>query len=142
VNGIASPIGGRSVVCVGFNDWANELWTNQHHLMARLAASGSQVLFVESLGLRRPQLASGRDLQRILRRLRSGLAPPRQQDGVTVLSPLVLPFHRFGAVRLLNRLALRAQVVAATRRMKMSRPILWGFVPQAEALVRALDPSL
>jgi hypothetical protein len=27
----------RQIVCVGFADWDAELWTNQHHLMARLA---------------------------------------------------------------------------------------------------------
>src|SRR2546423_15548821 len=72
-----NPVGRRDVVCVGFNDWDNDVWTNQHHLMARLAASGSRVLFIESLGLRRPQLGSGRDLKRIIRRLRRGVWPPR-----------------------------------------------------------------
>ena len=28
----------RDIVCVGFADWDTELWTNQHHLMSRLAA--------------------------------------------------------------------------------------------------------
>ena len=37
------------------------MWTNQHHLMARLAVD-NHVLFIESLGLRRPTLA-GRDLR-------------------------------------------------------------------------------
>ena len=32
-----SALRGRDVVCVGFADWDAELWTNQHHLMARLA---------------------------------------------------------------------------------------------------------
>ncbi|MGH2855492.1 MAG: hypothetical protein ACRDLF_15025, partial [Solirubrobacteraceae bacterium] len=82
---------GREIVCVGFADWDTELWTNQHHLMSRMARA-NRVLFVESLGLRRPQLAS-RDLARIARRLRSGLAPPRATDGLRVLSPLVLPLH-------------------------------------------------
>ena len=67
---------GRDIVCVGFADWDTDLWTNQHHLMSRLAR-GNRVLFVESLGLRRPQLA-GRDLRRIARRLRTGLQPPRE----------------------------------------------------------------
>src|SRR6201999_2402421 len=66
---------GRDIVCVGFADWDTELWTNQHHLMSRLARE-NRVLFVESLGLRRPQLA-GRDLSRMARRLRRGLAPAR-----------------------------------------------------------------
>ena len=64
---------GRDIVCVGFADWDTELWTNQHHLMSRLARD-NRVLFVESLGLRRPQLAR-RDLSRILRRLRTRARP-------------------------------------------------------------------
>ena len=73
---------GHDIVCVGFADWDTELWTNQHHLMSRLARDNS-VLFIESLGLRRPQIA-GRDIKRVLRRLRRGLAPPRAVDGLHI----------------------------------------------------------
>jgi glycosyltransferase involved in cell wall biosynthesis len=130
----------RDIVCVGFADWDTELWTNQHHLMARLARA-NRVLFVESLGLRRPQLAA-RDLRRIARRLRRGLEPPRAVDGLHVLSPLVLPFHGNAAVRALNRRLLGALVRRAARRLGLRRPILWAYVPQAEALIDALDPAL
>lgn len=133
---------GRDVVCVGFNDWDNDVWTNQHHLMTRLAAGGNRVLFIESLGLRRPDLGSGRDLRRIARRLRRGLGPPRQADGVTVLSPLVLPLHSSGVVRALNRHLLRAAVRLAARRMRLRTPVLWGYVPQAEVLLEVLAPEL
>jgi glycosyltransferase involved in cell wall biosynthesis len=131
---------GRDIVCVGFADWDTELWTNQHHLMSRLARD-NRVLFVESLGLRRPQLA-GRDVKRIARRLRRGLAPPRQVDGLHVLSPLVLPFHRHRLVRELNRRLLPGLVRRSARRLGLERPILWAYVPQAEVLIDALDPSL
>jgi glycosyltransferase involved in cell wall biosynthesis len=131
---------GLDIVCVGFADWDTDLWTNQHHLMSRLARE-NRVLFVESLGLRRPQLA-GRDLSRVWRRLRRGLAPPRAVDGLHVLSPLVLPFHRSAAVRALNRRLLPALVRRAARRLGFRRPILWAYVPQAEALLDPLDPAL
>jgi len=131
---------GRDIVCVGFADWDTELWTNQHHLMSRLARE-NRVLFIESLGLRQPQLA-GRDLKRIARRLRRGLAPPRAVDGLHVLSPLVLPFHRSRLVRALNARLLPALVRRAARRLGLSAPILWAYVPQAEVLIDALQPSL
>ncbi len=131
---------GREIVCVGFADWDTELWTNQQHLMSRLARE-NRVLFVESLGLRQPQLA-GRDLARIARRLRRGLAPPRAAAGLHVLSPLVLPLHAHAAIRALNRRLLRAQVSRAARALGMSQPILWAYVPQANALIEALDPKL
>ncbi|HEY3960420.1 MAG TPA: glycosyltransferase [Solirubrobacteraceae bacterium] len=130
---------GQDIVCVGFADWDTELWTNQHHLMARLARE-NRVLFVESLGLRQPQLA-GRDLARILRRLRRGLAPPRAVDELYVLSPLVLPLHRYAAARALNRRLLPLLARRAMHRLGLRRPILWAYVPQAEALIEALDPS-
>jgi glycosyltransferase involved in cell wall biosynthesis len=130
----------RDIVCVGFADWDTDLQTNQHHLMSRLARE-NRVLFVESLGLRRPQLA-GRDLKRIVERLRNGLRGPRATDGLHVLSPLVLPLHSNRAARAFNRRLLPALVRRATRKLGMRRPILWAYVPQAEALLDALDPEL
>lgn len=131
---------GRDIVCVGFADWDTDLWTNQHHLMARLARD-NRVLFVESLGLRQPQLAA-RDLRRIARRLRSGLRPPRRRDGLYVLSPLVLPLHGNRLARALNRRLLPALVGRAARRLGLQRPILWAYVPQAEILLETLRPSV
>jgi len=130
---------GRDIVCVGTADWATELPINQHQLMGRLAAR-NRVLFVESLGLRRPQLAS-RDLRRIARRLARGLRGVRSAGAVHVLSPLVLPFHGSAAIRSLNRRLLRLQVGWAVRRLRMRDPLLWAYAPQAEALLDVLDPD-
>jgi glycosyltransferase involved in cell wall biosynthesis len=129
----------REIVCVGTADWQTELPINQHQLMGRLAVH-NRVLFVESLGLRRPQLAS-RDLRRIWRRLARGLRGVRQLDGVWVLSPLVLPFHGSAAVRSLNRRLLRLQVGRAARKLGFRQLLLWGYAPQAEALLDVLDPG-
>jgi glycosyltransferase involved in cell wall biosynthesis len=131
---------GRDIVCVGFADWDTALETNQHHLMRRLARE-NRVLFVESLGLRRPQLA-GRDVRRIARRLLHGLRGPRQADGLHVLSPLVLPLHGNRLASKLNAWLLPALVRRAARALGMERPILWAYVPQAEALLGALEPEL
>lgn len=134
-------LAGRDIVCIGSADWATELPINQHQLMGRLAAENN-VLFVESLGLRRPQLA-GRDLSRLWRRLKRGLRGARPApEGLHVLSPLVLPLHSKEAVRKLNRWLLRRQVKRAARKLDMSEPILWAYVPQAEAVIDVLDPSL
>lgn len=140
------PLVGRHIVCVGFNDWDAEVWTNQHHLMARLAA-GNHVLFIESLGLRRPTLA-GRDLRRMGRRVARGLAGPRHielvgaQEGLNVLSPLVLPAHSSSLARRANALLLPWLVGRAVSRLRLSEPILWAYVPQAELLLDRLCPRL
>lgn len=134
-------LSGQQIVCIGSADWATELPINQHQLMGRLAAK-NEVLFVESLGLRRPQLA-GRDLSRLWRRLKRGLRGARPApEGPHVLAPLVLPLHSKAAVRKLNRWLLRFQVKRATRKLGMSKPILWAYVPQAETVIGVLDPEL
>lgn len=131
---------GRQIVCIGHGDWNPELATNQHHLMARLGEA-NDVLFVESLGLRRPQLVS-RDLLRMWRRLRDGLKGIRPDDGVHVLSPIGIPAHGHRALRTTNGALLRWQVGRAAARLGFDRPVLWSYVPQAEALLDLLEPSL
>jgi glycosyltransferase involved in cell wall biosynthesis len=142
----SARVRGRDIVCVGFADWKTELWTNQHHLMSRLAED-NRVLFVESLGLRRPQLAR-RDLVRLGRRLWRGVRPPRrvvdgndEATGLWVLSPLVLPLHGNRVVRAANARIIAAVVPRIARRLRMHDPILWAYVPQAEPLVSPLRPS-
>jgi glycosyltransferase involved in cell wall biosynthesis len=130
---------GRDIVCLGFGEWDAELWTNQQHLMARLARR-NRVLFVESLGLRQPSLA-GRDLRRMARRVRRAIAGPRLVDGLHVLSPLVIPLHGRERIAALNARLLRRQVGRAARRVDIERPLLWSYVPHAEWLVEALEPS-
>ncbi|HEX6459540.1 MAG TPA: glycosyltransferase [Thermoleophilaceae bacterium] len=133
-------LNGRDIVCVGCADWDTEIRTNQHHLMSRLGRD-HRVLFVESLGLRQPQLAA-RDLRRALNRLVRGIAPPRlADDGVYVLSPLVLPFHRYRLVRAVNRRLLPRLIRRAARRLGIAAPVLWAYNPQAEALIDTLRPS-
>lgn len=133
------PLRGRDIVCVGFSDWGQELLTNEQHLLVRLAAE-NRILFVESLGLRKPQLA-GRDLKRMLRRLVRGVQPPRAVDGLHVLSPLVLPLHDKPWARRFNAWALPRLVGRATRRLGFRDTVLWAFVPQAEVLLDELQPS-
>ena len=52
-------------MCVGFDDWDTELLDQPAPPDVAAGGRDNRVLFVESLGLRRPQLGSGRDLRRI-----------------------------------------------------------------------------
>jgi glycosyltransferase involved in cell wall biosynthesis len=133
-------LSGRDIVCIGFSDWHMDLLTNQQHLLVR-AAKDNRILFVESLGLRRPQLAA-RDLRRIGRRLASARKPLREEaDGLHVLSPLVLPLHSNELVRTVNAALLRRYVTRAIAKLGLRRPLLWSFVPQAEVLIDVISPS-
>jgi glycosyltransferase involved in cell wall biosynthesis len=140
VSGDGDRLSGRSIVCIGTADWTSSLWTNQQHLMSRLARD-NRVVFTESQGLRRPTLA-GRDVRRVARRIATGLRPPRLLDGVWVVSPLVLPAHGSPHVRRLNVAILKALVRRAMRRGGLERPILWAYNPHAHALAGSLGESL
>jgi glycosyltransferase involved in cell wall biosynthesis len=134
-----TPLRGRDIVCVGFSDWGKDLLTNEQHLLVRLAAD-NRVLFVESLGLRRPQVA-GRDLKRIARRLVRGVMPPRAVDGLHVISPLVLPIHDKPWAQRFNAFVLPRLVARATKKLGFRDTVLWSFVPQAEVLLQQLRPG-
>jgi len=136
---IEDSIHGQDIVCLGFADWQSELWTNQHHLMSRLGES-NRVLFIESLGLRRPQLARS-DVRRIVQRLDRTLGGIRTIGDVHVVSPPVIPLHRSRAVRAINARLLRWSVARATERLGIREPLLWAYAPQAEALIDDLRPS-
>jgi glycosyltransferase involved in cell wall biosynthesis len=132
-------LSGHDIVCIGAADWHTDLLTNQQHLLSR-AAEDNRILFVESLGLRRPQLAP-RDLRRMGQRLRHATRPLREVDGLHVLSPVIVPLHTNDAVRALNKELLTRYVTWAVRRLGLRRPLLWSFVPQAEVLLDRVELS-
>lgn len=119
------------VVCLSSADWDAPLWTNKQHLMSRLAENGVRVLYVDSLGLRRPRLG-GPDATRMLRRLATWrpvarcVAPNLLRD-----TPLVLPAARSRTTVALNRLLLRARTRRNLYVHRLKRPVLWTYVPSA-----------
>jgi glycosyltransferase involved in cell wall biosynthesis len=121
------------LVCLSSADWDAPLWTNKQHLMSRLAASGIRVLYVDSLGLRRPRATSA-DSSRVLRRIRAW-RPTARPVAPNVLrdSPIALPFPGSGASSLNERL-LRARIGRNFRAHRLQKPVLWTYVPSAAAL--------
>ena len=94
----ASPLGERGIVYFG-NDWFAENRTSSHHIATRLARR-APLLYVSSPGLRAPQ-ASGRDLGRMLRKLRASLrAPSEVAPGLWHCTVPQLPFRRIPGVDL------------------------------------------
>lgn len=111
-------------------DWDNPLWTNKQQLSSRWGAAGHKVLYVESLGLRRPGV-SGRDLGRMWRRLKRANRLRAAASGVWVFSPLVIPLHDSAWVRKLNRRLLANRLRRAMSRIGMTDAVLWTYNPLA-----------
>jgi glycosyltransferase involved in cell wall biosynthesis len=127
-----------SVVCASTADFNAPLWTNKQHLMSRIAAE-IPVLYLESLGLRRPRLTR-RDALRIARRVRAatGRRPGSEIEGLEIASPLVLPFHGLRPARAVNSRLLASRL--GRRIAELPRPrLLWAYSP---AVIDELDLSL
>jgi glycosyltransferase involved in cell wall biosynthesis len=116
-------------------DWDNPFWTNKQHVACELGRRGYRVLYVESLGLRRPS-ASAQDMERIWRRLKSGLKPPRQvRNNLWVWSPLVVPLQKYAAVRALNRGLIRLGLAIWSAHLGLKPEWLWTYNPMTVRFV-------
>lgn len=119
----------RDVLLFSTADWDNPFWTNKQHMATQFAKRGYRVLYVDSLGLRRPTLKQ-RDVSRMGRRVVRALSGMQEvRPGVWRVSPLVLPFQTSGWSRLLNQKFLRAQLHLRLARLGMRRPIIWTYNP-------------
>lgn len=128
------------VVVLSTADWDNPFWTNKQHVASRLAAAGHRVLYVESLGLRRP-VARPRDLARMAARPARAWAGPRPvAPGLWVVSPLALPWPG-GWAAMANRLLVGRQVAGAARRLGFEAPMAWVYNPMTVDWLDALSPS-
>ena len=129
------------ILVLGTADWNQAIATNQHYMVRELA-KGYRVTFVESMGLRRPQL-SKRDLLRMMTRLRGGSKYQQARRDLPanceVVSPYVIPFHE-GLAEKFNRASIRRQL-----RAWASHPgprILWAYTPVTYGLERSADFSV
>jgi glycosyltransferase involved in cell wall biosynthesis len=123
------------------NDWAAENRTSSHHV-ARWLAARYPVVYVECPGLRAPK-GTGRDLRKMLRKVRLALAGPRPQpEGLSVQTLLQIPLHRFAWVRRANRALLLASLRRLVRRLGVRGPVTWFVVPHLASVAGRLGDRL
>ncbi|NUQ01928.1 MAG: glycosyltransferase, partial [Armatimonadetes bacterium] len=136
-----SPLRDRDILLVSSDDYEAGLTTSKHQLTRRLVRD-NRVLFIESVGLRRPG-ASGKDLRRIVRKIGRFLRGPRRLgERLWIFTPLVIPFHDLPWARALNRWFLARCVRRVARRLGFEAPLLWLFLPTAAGLVGEVGESL
>ena len=132
----------RDVVLFSTADWDHPFWTNKQHVASQFAERGFRVLYVESLGLRRPT-AKSRDLARIASRLKRAWRPLRQvKENLWVASPLAIPWHGSAAARYLNSHWLEHWINRQCRRLGFESPIIWTYNPLVGRSAAKLGGSL
>lgn len=121
--------GGPPIVCFA-NDYRGDP-TSKHHIM-RILAGHTDVLWVESAGMRRPKLSNPLDLRRIVARLRRSAAGVQRDgnDRLHVVSPLSIPLPGRRLATGANRFLYKRAVRKALAGLGLSRPpLLWVYTP-------------
>lgn len=119
----------KNILMFSTADWDNPHQTNKQRMARIMERHGYKVLYVESLGLRRPQMR-GRDFKRMAKRVASKLGGLRKvSDGVYVLSPLVVPLHQFSLATAINRRLLRTLVSNSLAKCGFDDYIYWTYNP-------------
>src|ERR1700682_2678700 len=132
-----------SIICFGGEDWWYHHPHSKNHLMRRFARAGNKVIFVNSISMGLTSVKSRDLVPRITRKLRSYAKLARTtEEGITVVSPAVIPFFGSRAATIANRRLLTSQIAGLARRRGLSRPILWIAIPTAIEVVGRLDESL
>lgn len=136
-------ISNRSIICFGGEDWWYHHPHSKNHLMRRFARAGNKVIFVNSISMGLAPMKSGELLPRIKRKLKSYAKLARTtEEGITVVSPAVVPFFGSAAVTATNRRLLTAQIMSLAKRRGLTKPILWIAIPTAVEVVGRMNESL
>jgi glycosyltransferase involved in cell wall biosynthesis len=133
----------QSIICFGGEDWWYHHPHSKNHLMRRFARAGNKVIFVNSISMGLASVRSKDLVPRIARKLKSYAKLARTtEEGITVVSPAVIPFFGSRAATIANRRLLAGQIAGLARRRGLSRPILWIAIPTAIEVVGRLNESL
>jgi glycosyltransferase involved in cell wall biosynthesis len=133
----------QSIICFGGEDWWYHHPHSKNHLMRRFARAGNKVIFVNSISMGLASVKSKDLFPRITRKLKSYAKLARTtEEGITVVSPAIVPFFGSAAATAANRRLLTTQIAGLARRRGLSRPVLWIAIPTAVEIVGRLDESL
>jgi glycosyltransferase involved in cell wall biosynthesis len=133
----------KSIICFGGEDWWYHHPHSKNHLMRRFARAGNKVIFVNSISMGLASVRSKDLFPRIARKLKSYAKLARTTaEGITVVSPAIIPFFGSRAATIANRRLLTSQIAGLARRRGLTKPILWIAIPTAIEVVGRMNESL
>ena len=134
----------RSYIIFSSIDWTTH-WQIHHQLVNSIVESGDQVLFVENTGVRSPQIKDfGRIVDRVKARLRSIHGFKDVDTGVTVFTPVFIPYPYNKLSILLNTFLISKSIKGWIKAAKFYEPICISFLPTptVQGIIKAIEPSL
>lgn len=131
----------KDLILFATADWAEQYWTNKQRMADLFSQHGFRVLYVESFGLRSPG-ANKKDIKRLLRRLWTGILPPKKvKENLWVLSPLVIPRWQNPKIAKLNQILLSIQIKLFMLTHRFKKPTMWTYHPFMMPLLKSLNTS-
>lgn len=122
-------------------DWDNPFWTNKQHMAKTFEKHNHKVIYVDSLGIRKPKIDK-RDFLRILKRFKSLFKPYRKvSDNIWVVSPFVLPFHKLNIVRKFNDIFLSMIIKVLMFFLNFKEYIIWTYSPVTDTVIDKFSPQ-
>ena len=132
-------IEGKNIICFA-NDWHNDP-TSKHQVM-KLLSQKNRVLWVNSIGMRKPSVSSS-DFRRIVLKLKSFAKGIEQvMENLFVFTPIVLPLPSSPLARRINTYLLRASLWYYRKQLGMEEIQLWTFVPTMVELAGAMKEKV
>lgn len=130
----------ENIVCFA-KDWSEDP-TSCNHVMRALSRK-HRVLWLNSVGARRPNFGSARDLRKMGSKVLGFFKGPLEvEPNLWVYTPLVLPFPYSKAAARINASILRLTVGMVRRSLGMRDFQLWTFLPTTVGFVGAMGESL
>ncbi|HOW42787.1 MAG TPA: glycosyltransferase [Candidatus Omnitrophota bacterium] len=118
----------QHIIYFSSDEWNSGLKTSQYHIAVRLARE-NKVLYVNSIGLRKPTVSKA-DFLRIVDKLKRCFRGVQRIDrNLYVFTPIVLPFHGIPWVNAFNRFLLMMFIRYFQIRLGLDKPYIVTFLP-------------
>lgn len=135
---INEPLKGRDILCFS-HDWSGDPLSKTH--LMRVLAKDNRILWINAIANRMPT-ASGKDLSRIYKKLKSFTEPVREvEPNIFVLNPFAIPAYGSPAIVAYNQRTLVRQVKKAMRNLGMTDVVNMVFNPAAGMIAGKLGES-
>lgn len=134
----AGVLRGRDILCFS-HDWTGDPLSKTH--LMRVLSKDNRILWINAIANRMPT-ASGKDISRIFKKLKSFTEPIREvEPNIFVFNPLALPAYGNKTIVDLNQRSLIRQVKKAMRKLGFSNVVNMVFNPAAGMIAGKLGES-
>ncbi len=133
-------LSGENILYFSADDWGCGLSTSQTHI-ARILARNNRILYVNSIGLRKPEIKKS-DFSKMINKFNKfSKGIKKVENNIWVFTPLVLPFYNKEWCTRINTQLLINLIRYQLKKLKMKNPIFWSFLPNTVRLIGKFNES-